>query len=175
MQKLQELKFYCPLTIRREPDYDEEYDYSEEYPEISPFAVAGYADTVQKRLETYCSDDGKRGLMEYYDRDKSVSEKVYSAVPSVTVRDGELVGMYTCQIHGDNVVKKVNIITFRFNKGGKITAAKPDNIPLLSQRIARSRIIPLCKGNFLPCQHPPVKIPGFSFVIGMHQSDMPEI
>ena len=34
MQKLQELKFYCPLTIRREPDYDEEYDFSEEYPEI---------------------------------------------------------------------------------------------------------------------------------------------
>lgn len=32
MKELQELKFYCPLTIRREPDYDEEYDYSEEYP-----------------------------------------------------------------------------------------------------------------------------------------------
>ena len=38
MQKLQELKFYCPLTVRREPDYDEEYDYGEEYPEISPSA-----------------------------------------------------------------------------------------------------------------------------------------
>ena len=101
MQKLQELKFYCLLTIRREPDYDEEYDYSEEYPEISPFAVAGCADAVQKRLEAYCSDDGKRGLMEYYDREKSVSEKVYSAVPSVTVRNGELMGMYTCQIHGE--------------------------------------------------------------------------
>ena len=80
---VQELKFYCPLTIRREPDYDEEYDYGEEYPEIPSSAAAGYADTVQKRLETYCSDDGKRGLMEYYDREKSVSEKVYSAVPSV--------------------------------------------------------------------------------------------
>ena len=60
MKELQKLKFYCPLTIRREPDYDEEYDYGEEYPEIPSSAAAGYADAVQKRLEAYCSDDGKR-------------------------------------------------------------------------------------------------------------------
>lgn len=39
--------------------------------------------------------------MEYYNNEKSVLEKVYSVVPSVTVLDGELMGMYTCHVYGE--------------------------------------------------------------------------
>lgn len=39
-----------------------------------------------------------RGLMAYYDEDSPLYEKVVSAVPSVEVRNRELVGVLTCRL-----------------------------------------------------------------------------
>lgn len=98
----QELTFYCPLHIVRE--YDEsEYDYDEEVMEEaeeipSKYAV-GCADEINNFIQDYSEpEEEHRGLMVYFDDNPAVSEKVFSAIPSVKEIDGELMGVFECQI-----------------------------------------------------------------------------
>ena len=98
----QELTLYCPLHIVRE--YDEsEYEFDEEVldePEVIP---SRYAIDCAKEINDFIQDyseqeEEHRGLMVYFDRNPAVSEKVFSAIPSVKEINGELMGVFECQI-----------------------------------------------------------------------------
>ena len=98
----QELTLYCPLRIVRE--YDEsEYEFDEEVldePEVIPSRYAiDCADEINDFIEDYSEpEEEHRGLMAYFDRNPAVSEKVFSAIPSVKEINGELMGVFECQI-----------------------------------------------------------------------------
>lgn len=65
-----------------------------DYPTLfSGVDMAYYEDSIQEAAEQRIRDDGGN-LMPYYDRERNpgVKEKVLSAVPSVEIRDGELMG-----------------------------------------------------------------------------------
>ena len=68
--------------------------------EVIPSGCAvGLEDEINEAIEKYSEPKEEyRGLMVYYDEDSPVNEKVVSAFPSVEVRNGELVGVLTCQI-----------------------------------------------------------------------------
>lgn len=94
---LQELKFYCPLEINREP----ECRYDEEYEKISSYEASAYKSEINRFIEDFTMPEEKeRGLMNWYGKGNSVDQKVRSAFMSVEERDGELVGVITAQIYG---------------------------------------------------------------------------
>ncbi|MBO5384246.1 MAG: IS3 family transposase, partial [Ruminococcus sp.] len=78
-------------------DWDAPY---EDDLEVIPSSCAcGCEDEINAAIEKYSELEEKhRGLMIYYNEDSPVNEKVISAFPSVEVRNGELVGVLTCQI-----------------------------------------------------------------------------
>ena len=98
----QEQTLYCPLHIVRE--YDEsEYEFDEEVldePEVIPSRYGiDCADEINDFIEDYSElEEEHRGLMVYFDRNPAVSEKVFSAIPSVKEINGELMGVFECQI-----------------------------------------------------------------------------
>lgn len=98
----QKMTFYCPLHIVRE--YDEsEYDYDEEVLDEQEVVPSRYAvdcaDEINKFIQDYSEpEEEHRGLMVYFDRNPAVCEKVFSAIPSVREIDGELMGVFECQI-----------------------------------------------------------------------------
>ncbi len=95
----QEMKLYCPLVIQAEPQYDEDEDFTDDYEIIPSSCACGCEDEINAAIEKYAEpEEEHRGLMVYYDENSPVNEKVVSAFPSVEVRNGELVGVLTCQI-----------------------------------------------------------------------------
>ena len=58
-----------------------------------------YEDSIQSAIDQRNSDDGGN-LMPYFDEDRNpgVKTKVLSAVPSVEIRDGELMGCTTVRL-----------------------------------------------------------------------------
>ena len=93
---LQELKFYCPLEINREPECPDD-----EYEKISSYEASIYKSEINRFIEDFTmSVEKERGLMHWYDKGDSIYEKVRSAFMSVEGRDGELVGVITAQIYG---------------------------------------------------------------------------
>ncbi len=99
-KSVQEMKLYCPLEIQAEPQYDEDEDFDyDDYKVIPSSYACGCVDEINAAIEKYSEpDEEHRGLMVYYDEDSPVNEKIVSAFPSVEVRNGELVGVLTCQI-----------------------------------------------------------------------------
>ena len=95
----QEMKLYCPLVIQTEPQYDDDEDFIDDYEVIPSSCACGCEDEINRAIERYSEkDEIHRGLMIYYNEDSPVNEKVVSAFPSVEVRNGELVGVLTCQL-----------------------------------------------------------------------------
>lgn len=98
----QELTLYCPLRIVRE--YDEsEYEFDEKVLDESEVIPSRYAIDCAKEINDFIQDysepeEEHRGLMVYFDDDPAVSEKVFSAIPSVKEINGELMGVFKCQI-----------------------------------------------------------------------------
>lgn len=108
----QELTFYCPLKIVREseePDYEWDEEVTEEDFEEIPSAYAeGCADEINDFIRNYEEpDEEHRGLMAYYYDDPAVREKVFSAIPSVRDVNGELVGVFECEISGELTVSEL--------------------------------------------------------------------
>lgn len=101
----QELTFYCPLHIVREydeSDYDWDEEVMEEQEEIPSRYAVDCADEINKFIQDYSEPkEEHRGLMVYFDRNPAVNEKVFSAIPSVREIDGELMGVFECQITSD--------------------------------------------------------------------------
>lgn len=108
----QDLTFYCPLHIVRE--YDEsEYDYDEEILDEQEVIPSKYAVDCAREINAFIQDysepeEEHRGLMVYFDRNPAVSEKVFSAIPSVKEINGELMGVFECQITEDLTGNELN-------------------------------------------------------------------
>ena len=98
----QEMKLYCPLVIQAEPQiYETDWDapYEDDYEVIPSSCAGGCEEEINVAIEKYSEpEEEHRGLMIYYDENSPINEKVFSAFPSVEVRNGELVGVLTCQI-----------------------------------------------------------------------------
>lgn len=98
----QEMKLYSPLEIQAEPQiYETDWDapYEDDLEVIPSSCACGCEDEINAAIQNYVEpDEIHRGLMAYYDEDSPLYEKVVSAVPSVEVRNGELVGVLTCQV-----------------------------------------------------------------------------
>ena len=98
----QELTLYCPLRIVRE--YDEsDYEFDEEVLDEQEEIPSRYAVDCAREINAFIRDysepeEEHRGLMVYFDRNPAVSEKVFSAIPSVKKINGELMGVFECQI-----------------------------------------------------------------------------
>ena len=108
----QELTFYCPLKIVREseePDYEWDEEVTEEdFEEIPSAYVEGCADEINDFIRNYEEpDEEHRGLMAYYYDDPAVREEVFSAIPSVRDVNGELVGIFECEISGELTVSEL--------------------------------------------------------------------
>ena len=102
----QELTFYCPLKIVREseePDYEWDEEVTEEdFEEIPSEYAEGCADEINDFIQDYSEpEEEHRGLMVYYNDNLAVSEKVFSAIPSVKKINGELMGVFECQVVED--------------------------------------------------------------------------
>lgn len=98
----QEMKLYCPLEIQAEPQiYETDWDapYEDDLEVIPSSCACGCEDEINAAIQKYSEpEEEHRGLMIYYDEDSSLYEKVISAVPSVEVRNRELVGVLTCRL-----------------------------------------------------------------------------
>lgn len=95
----QEMKLYCPLVIQAEPQYDEDEDFNDDYEVIPSSCACDCEGEINAAIQKYVEpEELHRGLMAYYDEDSPLYEKVVSAVPSVEVRDRELVGILTCRL-----------------------------------------------------------------------------
>ena len=98
----QELTLYCPLRIVR--DYDEsDYEFDEEVLDEQEEIPSRYAIDCAREINAFIRDysepeEEHRGLMVYFDDNPAVSEKVFSAIPSVKEISGELMGVFECQI-----------------------------------------------------------------------------
>ena len=89
------LKFYVPLSgIFSEDGCGEE--------EVGPNGVtvfAPYEDEIHDAVrESFGAEEEPRGLMHYFDRDRSVAAKVFSAYPDVSMVGDELYGVMECKV-----------------------------------------------------------------------------
>lgn len=98
----QELTLYCPLHIVREygeSEYEFDKEVLDEQEEIPSRYAVDCADEINAFIRDYSEpEEEHRGLMVYFDDNPVVSEKVFSAIPSVKEINGELMGVFECQI-----------------------------------------------------------------------------
>ena len=87
------MRLITSLQIETVPDEDEDESYS-----IDPREATACRDEINRFMQDYTDENERdRGLMVYYSHSSSVSEKVWSAFPSVEVVDGRLMGVLTCR------------------------------------------------------------------------------
>ena len=105
-KNLTELKFYCPLKVKREIqpsfDEDEEEEFLEDTEELSDFEILEYQSEISDAIEAYqCDEEENRGIMAYLGDRKRFANKFYSIFPSVEKVGDRLMGVFTCQICGE--------------------------------------------------------------------------
>lgn len=80
----QSLKFYSPLVIERETDYETDWDSSGDLEQLSESEKLRCCTKINENIrQSFDSKEERRGLMEYYNEYSAVNEKIYSAFPSV--------------------------------------------------------------------------------------------
>lgn len=101
----QELAFYCPLHIVREydeSDYEFDEEVMDEMEEIPSKNAVDCADEINDFIQDYSEpEEENRGLMVYFYNNPAISEKVFSAIPSVKEINSELMGVFECRIVGE--------------------------------------------------------------------------
>lgn len=99
-EKITELKLYSPLYAELfEADPEEEPGCGPQV--LGGYALTGYQDAIRQGIEDErLPDEEERGLMTYFDGDKSVDEKVVSVQMDVEEMDGELWAVAVCQLKG---------------------------------------------------------------------------
>ena len=96
------LKLYSPLTGDFYRNDADEYGWNNgvtDYPTLFSGAdMSYYEDSIREAVEQHNIDDGN--LMPYFDKEQNpgVKTKVLSAVPSVEIRNGELMGCTTVKL-----------------------------------------------------------------------------
>ncbi len=123
-----ELKLYCPLKI----EIDDGSGYTEE---VCSENYAGYDDEINDFIcDDLNSDEdaAERGLAAYFN-DENLDKKVYSIMPMVETRNGNLYGMAVVQSYGDldkaEIADLVGYITGQFADGfGEGLEQRPINL-----------------------------------------------
>ena len=96
------LKLYSPLTGDFYRNDADEYGWNNgvtDYPTLFSGAdMSYYEDSIREAVEQHNIDDGN--LMPYFDKEQNpgVKTKVLSAIPSVEIRNGELMGCTTVKL-----------------------------------------------------------------------------
>ncbi len=93
-----ETKLYCPLKFTVEP-----YDDCEECYEADSMNFVCCDDAINAKIRDDLERDEdavKRGLAAYF-HDENLDQKVYSAVPEVETRDGDIYGVITVKSYGE--------------------------------------------------------------------------
>jgi len=104
------IKFFSPLKIQT---YD---DGENELSEITSSMASGYAKNIMKAIEKSripCETD--KGLMEYFDENKIIAEKVTYAYPTVEEYNGELFGVLVTHLKGELDEDELTILINYFN------------------------------------------------------------
>lgn len=92
---LQEMKFICPLQIKRDTE-----DFMD-YEDVSASQAVRHKNAINLFIKQFTMPEEKeRGLMHWYREDDSVEQKVYSAFMLVEEFHGKLYGVITTQIYG---------------------------------------------------------------------------
>ena len=99
-EKITELKLYSPLSaVLYEEDPEEETETGCEPLILSGYELTGYQDAIRQGIEDErLPDEEERGLMTYFDGDKSVDEKVISVQMDVEEVLSSLYAEAVCQI-----------------------------------------------------------------------------
>ncbi len=99
-EEITELKLYSPLSaVLYEEDPEEETETGFEPLILSGYELTGYQDAIRQGIEDErLPDEEERGLMTYFDGDKSVDEKVISVQMDVEEVLGSLYAVAVCQI-----------------------------------------------------------------------------
>lgn len=86
------VNYYSPLKIKMEPDdYESSFN---DYEELDNRNAAQYFDNIRDTVDLYnYRTMNQRGLMEYFDDNQSISDKIISAFPSVEMVNGEMYGI----------------------------------------------------------------------------------
>lgn len=104
------IKFFSPLKIQT-------YDNDENEPsEISSSMANCYANNIIKAIEKSripCETD--KGLMEYFDENKMVAEKVTYAYPTVESYNCELFGVLVTHVKGELDDHEIKVLTEYFS------------------------------------------------------------
>ena len=97
-EKITEWKLYSPLYAELfEADPEEEPGCGPQV--LGGYELTGYQDAIRQGIEDEClPDEEERGLMTYFDGDKSVDEKVISVQMDVEEVLGSLYAVAVCQI-----------------------------------------------------------------------------
>jgi hypothetical protein len=83
------------------------------FEELSPAEALYYMDEILEAIEKEkLLNEGQRGLMVYFDRDKALAEKVYSAHPTVEEYNGELWGVI--EVYGELTESEMSILADYF-------------------------------------------------------------
>jgi len=104
-QPLTEIKLYCPLTFRIEPE-----DPCDDLDEVDSANYIGYDYEINAavRADLYSDKDAvERGLAAYF-HDENLDQKVFSAMPGVETRNGDIYGVITVKSYGE--LSKVEMI-----------------------------------------------------------------
>ena len=90
---IQTIKLYCPLKFMYAPDE------CSDLMDVSASWYIDYAEKINNKIQqslNFEDDLRERGLAEY-----SANQKVYSALPSVEARSGDLYGVITVKAYGE--------------------------------------------------------------------------
>lgn len=96
MRTLSETKLYCPLKIIADC-----HGSSDDMYETPSSCCKKYMDNINKKIQqSFDYDEQERGLVTWCD-DEDITRKVFSAMPSVEVRDDDLYGCVLLRHFGD--------------------------------------------------------------------------
>lgn len=85
-----DLTFYSTIRVIK---FSDEYEHKEE---LDDYEKMQCFSEMKSFTERYCNEDSQRGIMIYYDEDKSMYDKVKSAFVSLEIVDGEAMGVLNC-------------------------------------------------------------------------------
>jgi hypothetical protein len=112
----QTLKFFSPLSITAY--HSHEYGgcgADDMLEELSQAEAVYYMDEILEAIEKEkLPDEGQRGLMVYFDRDKALAEKVYSTHPTVEEYNGELWSVMVVEVYGELTESEMSILADYF-------------------------------------------------------------
>ena len=107
-RELVETRLYCPLTFRVDPD--DPYD---DYDEVDSANYIGYDREINAavRDDLFCDENAvRRGLAAYF-HDENLDKKVFSAMPRVETRNGDIYGVITVRSYGElNKTEMIDLV-----------------------------------------------------------------